>query len=261
MNPIVIIPCHNAAEHLRWCLRSVRQAQVVIFDSGSDACEAIAKEFPNVEYNRTPHTFEEHGEMFCRATMTAQVKARRKPTHIVTIDADELLADNWLENFDTWSPRSAVKTMPYWQLLGDARYMQVGNPIEYRPTIFPVHAGPQWIPQPGRNYHCGPLYDGISTPTPIARIHLGWAGDLRRRLNMVVDRKDWSTRDDVNADAKARIAENPFIFLHPVEPVAQHLLDSSSVLRELVAEHTARRIVTTAPHGDALKITHINYAN
>lgn len=260
MNPIVIIPCHNAAEHLWWCLKSVRNETVAVFDSGEDDCEEIANYFPNVDYYRTPYTFETHGEMTCRANMTASVLANYNPTHIITLDADEILADNWME-FDRWSPRSAVKTMPYWQLLGDARYMQVGNPLEYRPTIFPVHAGPRWVPQPGRNYHCGPTYEGIAAATPIARIHLGWVGDLRRRLNMCVDRKDWSDRDDVNTDARARIAEDPFKFLPLVEPVAQHLLDSSSVLRELVAEHTARRIVTTAPHGDALKITHINYAN
>lgn len=265
MNPLVIIPTLNAAEHLAHCLRSVCLPGVSVFiaDQGStDKTLDIADNF-GAAFSTVSGTFETKGEMNVRTEMTDMARDfYPDATHIITLDADEILSDGWQAHLikDRRLVKDLVFTVPYYQLIGDARYMQVGNPIETRPTIFPVECGPKWVPQPGRNYHCGPTFTGPATNlTTIKRIHLGWIGDLRRRLNMCCDRKDWSTRDDVNAEAKTRIAADPYSFLQPVVPVAQDLLDSSQVLRDLVAEHTKTRVVHTVPHGDALKITRIEY--
>jgi len=264
MHFIVIIPTLNAAEHLHWCLRSVTVpgATVMVFDQGStDGTQEIARNY-GVPVHSLPMTFERDGEMETRAEMTKRaLRLCTMTTNIVTLDADEILSDGWPGHIlKARLVNNRAFTIPYYQLIGDARYMQVGNPIEQRLTIFPMGQGPLWVPQPGRNYHCGPTCarDPVHLTT-VKRIHLGWIGDLRRRLTMCCDRKDWSTRDDVNADAKARIAENPFAFLQPVVPVAQDLLQSSAVLRDIVALHTALRTVTTEPHGAALKITNISY--
>lgn len=244
--PLVIIPTHNAAEHLEWCLQSVAGAHTAIYDHAStDDTRLIAARHPHAAVFEFEYNYARDGEMFCRAEMCRRaLEFFPAATHIVTLDADEMLSDMWIDYLAALNPKK-VCTLDYWQLMGDANWQQTGNPIERRPTIFPRAAGPLWVPQPGRNYHCGATFHGGDERWPWAtRIHLGWTGDMRRRLKDNLDRGDWT--GEHRARIEAATNDNPHAILPSVEPVAQNLLESCTPLSKIAAHHRATRQIVVA---------------
>lgn len=262
-NYVAIIPTYNSAEHLERCLQSIAGATPWLWDQGStDGTLDIASRY-NAIVRHWPWTWAEKSEYIMRMEATRTVLQQFPDcTHVLCLDSDEILTHNWRTEFDRLfakHPEFEALSVPYWQLVGDARYGSVNNPIEYRIVCCRAGAGPLFDHDGTIRWHqCTAYVKGQCRLThDTYLIHLGYVGDLRRRFKYNAARGDWPS---VDAQALAAMIERPWASLEEVTPTPEWLVDKCLTLRAVIKEHEATRHITVAPGTKgAFKITDITY--
>ena len=240
MNIAAIIHTLNAGEFLAPCLDAIGDIPVYVFDQGStDDTIAIARLRNNITLHRGCHPFSE-GEAACRNWALDVVARPKFFTHVLRIDADEILTDGWLETteINVGAIDPDCMAVDYWQIVDRPIMSQVGNPVEKRGLVYQLKCKPRYESRPGKNWHCGIVgpKDTLHLHDP-ALIHLGYATkNLTAKWMANVARGDYSDSDDVNNALRESMTKYPRNHLHKREPIPQELLDRSTYLNALANE-------------------------
>ena len=245
MTTTVCIPTYNAAEHLDACLRSVAgAAHILVHDCGStDDTVKIARAHGahvRVFGGQTWDVFPEY--TFRNRLTNAATEVFPDTTHIMLLDADEVVSHNWpavLGDIAADFP-AAGYIVPYYQLVGHPAFMQGTGPIEYRLLCAPVGAGP-FFKDSGR---VGPHQCAASMPKMIQLhdihwFHLGYTGNLTARWRRNIARGDYPS------------GHVPHLYpWNDVHPLPQPLRESCLTLNTLIA--CDRREVFLGPDGTSI---------
>lgn len=254
MTTTVCIPTYNAAEHLDACLRSVAgAAHILVHDCGStDDTVKIARAHGahvRVFGGQTWDVFPEY--TFRNRLTNAAAEVFPDTTHILLMDADEVVSHNWpavlgdcAEDFP-----NAGCIVPYYQLVGHPAFMEGVGPIEHRLLCAPVNAGP-FFKDSGRvgPHQCAaalenPVYVGLNN---IHWFHLGYTGNLTARWRRNIARGDYP---GAGPDHYRQLLQK----LYPwdnVRPLPQPLRESCLTLNTLIAKD--RREVFLGPDGTSI---------
>lgn len=254
MTTTVCIPTHNAAEHLDACLRSVAgAAHILVHDCGStDDTIKIAQAHGAHVRVFGGHTWDVFPEYTFRNRLTnAAAEVFPDTTHIMLLDADEVVSHNWpavLGDIAADFP-AAGYIVPYYQLVGHPAFMQGSGPIEHRLLCAPVGAGP-FFSDSGR---VGPHQFSAKMRTltgvglnNVHWFHLGYTGNLAARWRRNIARGDYAAAEPGHNDWLMRR-------LYPwsdVRPVPQPLRDTCLTLNTLIARD--RREVFLGPDGTSI---------
>lgn len=254
MTTTVCIPTHNAAEHLDACLRSVAgAAHILVHDCGStDDTIKIAQAHGAHVRVFGGHTWDVFPEYTFRNRLTnAAAEVFPDTTHIMLLDADEVVSHNWpavLGDIAADFP-AAGYIVPYYQLVGHPAFMQGSGPIEHRLLCAPVGAGP-FFSDTGR---VGPHQFSAKMRTltgvglnNVHWFHLGYTGNLAARWRRNIARGDYAAAEPGHNDWLMRR-------LYPwndVRPVPQPLRDTCLTLNTLIARD--RREVFLGPDGTSI---------
>lgn len=254
MTTTVCIPTHNAAEHLDACLRSVAgAAHILVHDCGStDDTIKIAQAHGAHVRVFGGHTWDVFPEYTFRNRLTnAAAEVFPDTTHIMLLDADEVVSHNWpavLGDIAADFP-AAGYIVPYYQLVGHPAFMQGSGPIEHRLLCAPVGAGP-FFSDTGR---VGPHQFSAKMRTltgvglnNVHWFHLGYTGNLAARWRRNIARGDYAAAEPGHNDWLMRR-------LYPwsdVRPVPQPLRDTCLTLNTLIARDP--REVFLGPGGTSI---------
>lgn len=234
----VCIPTYNAAEHLDATLRSVAgAAHILVHDCGStDDTVKIARAHGahvRVFWGQTWDVFPEY--TFRNRLTSAAAEVFPDTTHILLMDADEVVSHNWPAVLDNWAaayPQYGFGVQ-YYQLVGHPAFMQGTGPIEYRLLCAPVGAGP-FFADSGRvgPHQCAADMSRTILLRDIHWFHLGYTGNLTARWRRNIARGDYATAEPGHNDWLMRK-------LYPwndVRPVPQALRDTCLTLNTLIAK-------------------------
>lgn len=197
---------NESSRVLEWCLSDLEEYcdEIVILDDAStDESVEVAKSFDKVTVYELQKSIMATNEAAARSIIWKSLLPKHKPTHVLSIDCDEVIDPRFKEEKDKWLDLKYPNQLMFNMVECWGSFDKVRIDKGWNPTSKQVNLLVRWLPQV--NYMLSPLHlhsgriplnqpDPLLT-TPFYVVHLGYGikGEIGRK-------REYYSKRDPNAN-------------------------------------------------------------